>query len=699
MNFKDIVIPNEIYTTDQNPIDTFFIPLLSLAKQYNVAVGYFNSNWFKNAAAGIAALAKNEGKSKWLINPELSEDDWSIFDNLSGEERISWITNKIDDSINNLFELLESDTRETIAWLIHNKTLEFKIAVPKRNLSGIFHPKIGVFSDIEGNKIAFTGSYNLTGGAAFNWEHIEIFKSWEDNPRVTSKQSKFENMWNEKDPNLSIYSPSEKAIRKIISYHKNVNTATQLDDEEFIPKIPDYYLEEGKLRRHQEDAISEWFKNNGRGIYHMATGSGKTVTALATATRLYDFAKSNNTGIGVIVTVPYKHLADQWEKEAKAFGYQPTICYGNYNKWISHVSNILLEYKMKLRDHFFFITSNATFQRSKFQTYLNKIEGNYLFIADEMHNLGGKKIKKVLPENAKFRLGLSATPDRHYDEEGTDLLKEYFGKIVIEYGIKEAIKDKTLCEYFYYPILVELTPEENDEYVILSRRISILYQNEEKNEDQIKMMLLRRSRLIANADNKIDELIKLLHSNSESKYNLIYCGDEIEYDIIDSESRDEDFQTAVRQVEKILKIVGLEIGMKASKFTAVESTKKRQEILSLFASGDLQALVAIRCLDEGVDVPRTETAYILASTSNPRQFIQRRGRVLRQAEGKKYATIYDFIVLPSAASLSDEAFNIERGLIERELTRVKEFSEISLNPGDTLEKMREIKVKYNLLDI
>jgi len=699
MNFRDLSIPNEIYTTDQNPIDTFFIPLLSIAEEYDVAVGYFNSIWFRNAAHGIASLVKNEGNSKWIINPELSEDDWSIFDALSEDERILWISNKIDYSINSLFESLESDTRKTIAWLIHNKTLEFKIAVPKRNLSGIFHPKIGIFTDFEGNKVAFTGSYNLTGGAAFNWEHIEIFKSWEDNYRVVSKQNKFENMWNEKDPNLSIYPPSEKSIRKIVSYRKDPNTYKQIYEEDFNPRIPEYYLIDGRLRNHQEDAISEWFKNNGRGIFHMATGSGKTVTALATSTRLYHFAKSKQTGLGIIVTVPYKHLADQWEKEAKAFGYLPTICYGNYNKWINEVSNILLEYKMKLRDHFFFITSNATFQKSKFQTYLNKLESNYLFIADEMHNLGGKKIKQVLPENAKFRLGLSATPVRHYDSEGTELLKEYFGRIVIEYGIKEAIADKTLCEYFYFPIIVELTPEENEDYIALSKRISMLYQNEEKNEEQIKMLLLRRSRLIANADNKIVELIKLLHTNSESKYNLVYCGDEIEYDLLESDIDEDDYISAVRQVEKILRIVGLEIGMKASKFTAVESTEKRQKILSLLASGELQALIAIRCLDEGVDVPRTETAYILASTTNPRQFIQRRGRVLRQAEGKKYATIYDFIVLPSLELISDETFNIERGLIERELTRVKEFSEISLNPGDTLEKFREIKKKYNLLDI
>lgn len=695
MSYKDIEINKEIYSTEENPVSTFFIPLLSNAVQYDVAVGYFNSKWFKNCALGISSLVKNNGKSRWIINPELSEKDWSIFDDLSKEEKVLWITNKIDDSLENLFELLEINTREIIAWLISTGTLEFRVAVPKRKLSGIFHPKIGIFTDSEGNKVAFTGSYNHTGGAAYNWEHIEIFKSWEDQDRVSSKVQKFESMWNEKDENLTIYYPSEKSIRKIISY---ANNSESKDDniENPCPQIPDYYI----LRQHQLKAIAAWFKNNGRGIYHMATGSGKTVTALATITKLYSYAIDKGSKLGIVVTVPYKHLADQWEKEANSFGFKPILCYGSYKSWISNAKNILLEFKLNLRDHFFFITSNATFQKNKFQSILDSISGNYIFIADEMHNLGGDKISQVLPGNAKFRLGLSATPDRHYDEKGTELLKEYFGDIVIEYGIKDAIKDKTLCEYYYYPIIINLTAEENEEYKILSKKLGKLYVDEVRNREQIKYILLKRSRLIANADNKIVELRKLIEERADSYYNLVYCGDEIEYDNFDNSIDNIEENFAIRQVDKILKIIGNEIGMKASKFTALEDTKRRKDILSQFAKGELQTLIAIRCLDEGVDVPRTETAYILASTTNPRQFIQRRGRVLRTSKGKKYATIYDFIVIPTDYEvLNDTDYNIERNLIQKELMRVKEFAEISMNEGDTLKIFREIKMKYNLLNL
>jgi len=286
LNFRDLKLPDEIYTTDKNPIETFFIPILKLSKEYDVAVGYFSSRWFRDAAAGIASLIYNKGKSRWIINPELSEDDWKIFDDLSDQDKEEWIGQKIDITIDDLMESLENDTRNTIAWLVHENILEFKIAIPTRKLSGIFHPKIGVFTDFDGNKIAFTGSYNHTGRAALNWDHIEIFANWEISSRVESKEIKFNSLWNKQDPNINVYLPTEKSIRKIISYKGTKPKVEFSEQPKNKPTIPEYYLKDGKLRKHQENAIEAWFKNNGRGIYHMATGSGKTVTALATATRL-----------------------------------------------------------------------------------------------------------------------------------------------------------------------------------------------------------------------------------------------------------------------------------------------------------------------------------------------------------------------------------------------------------------------------
>jgi len=711
MDFLSLNIPTEIYTTDTNPIATFFVPVLKLSKKYDVAVGYFSSNWIKNAAEGIVALVKNQGKSRWVINPELSEQDWLIFETFNDSEKLEWISQKIDDSFSQLFKELKEDTRNVLAWLIYKEIIDFRIAVPTKELSGIFHPKIGIFTDKNGNEIAFTGSYNATAAANTNWEQIEIFCSWIDSKRVQSKVSKFNNIWNELERNLKIYKPSDTTLQKIIKYRDSHHIPTDyIEIEKSIPQmphIPFHFLKNGKLRNHQENAISAWGKNKGHGIFNMATGSGKTVTALATATRLLSKCYDKNIALGIIVIVPYKHLADQWEVESRNFGFSPIKCYGNYKSWIDNAINGLNKIKLNLIKDLFFITSNATFLREKFQGVLSQFqqfEIPYLLIADEMHNLGGNKINKQLPSGANFRLGLSATPARYMDEVGTDILKNYFGKEVIKYGISDAINDGTLCKYFYYPILVNFTEEEEEKYIEISQSISKVFNRVKNNpnstdEENLKILLLKRSRLMANADNKIVKLKELLEEKKESRYNLIYCGDEIEYDILEQSLDSEACIEPLRQVDKILKMLGNDLEIKANKFTAQENQVERKEILNQFADGDVQCLVSIRCLDEGVDIPRTESAYILASSSNPKQFIQRRGRVLRKSEGKQYAKIYDFVVVPKIENIdNDPNFNISRSLLKKELKRVNEFAEVSINSGEALKVLRKLRKKLNLMD-
>lgn len=711
-NFKSLNIEKEIYTTDTNPIEKFFNPVLKLSKTYDIAVGYFTSGWIRDAAEGIASLYQNKGKSRWVINPELSEKDWAIFETLKDEERIDFISNIIDKSFESLFKELKEDTSNAISWLIYKKILEFRIAVPTKKLKGIFHPKIGIFTDIDENKIAFTGSYNSTSAANTNWEQIEIFCSWKEADRVELKENKFNKIWNRHEENLKIYEPTKETLLKLIDirnkYKPPIVFESMVSDQE-SQYIPSRFLKDGKLMAHQEEAISNWGKNNFHGIFNMATGSGKTVTALSTSVKLVNRLNEKGQSLGIIITVPYKHLADQWETEAKNFGFNVLKCYGDYKQWIDNAISEVNNLKSNLSNHLFIITSNATFMKSKFQNILelfNKFDLEYLFIADEMHNLGGMKLKESLPEKARFRLGLSATPERYMDEIGTKVIKDYFGKEVIQFGIKEALENNTLCKYYYYPVLVNLTDKEEQEYKKLSVQISKLCNSKIKidsstNAVKLKILLLKRSRILANADNKIVTLKEYLIKDKESFFNLVYCGDEIEYDILDEENSEKlSSSTDVKQVEKILKMIGTEIGMRTNKFTAVEDQEKRDKLLKQFTNKDLQVLVAIRCLDEGVDIPRTETAYILASSSNPRQFIQRRGRVLRKAEGKKYAKIFDFVVTPKIEQIDfNSEFNIERNLFKRELKRVNEFAEMSLNSGESLKIMRELKIKLNLLDL
>jgi DNA phosphorothioation system restriction enzyme len=702
MSFIDLGLPASLTTTSNDPIKEFFEPALGVAVSYDIAVGYFSSSWIRDASKGIAMFAKNGGHSRWVISPQLSQEDWSLLSEATLEEKGEIVESISIRSIEELQKALEIETRKTIGWLIFDRILEFKLAVPKNNLDGIFHAKMGILKDVEGNKIAFSGSYNLTKAANTNWEHLDVFSSWipSEAPRVAKKEDEFERIWDKLDPNLEIYFPTDRAVKKFVEivdysnrpYELHPNTSGPIKTTS--PAIPQKFLnEDNQLRPHQEEAISKWFNNNGRGILHMATGSGKTVTALSAIVRFFKQAvEPSEHNLMVVITVPYKHLADQWDTESRAFGFVPLVCYGNFSQWLGSAKNKLMALKLRQSKIVFFIVVNATFMLDKFQSVIDGFEGNFLFVADEMHNLGGNKVKNLLPGNANFRMGLSATPERHYDEDGTKTLQDYFGRTLIEYGIDRAIVDGTLCPYYYHVVLVDFTEEEMDEYIEISNKISRLSSQQGKGEDftseAMKYLLIARGRLVANAENKIPELRKLLEGRQESYYNLIYCGD-MKYE-------------EERQVEKILKMVGSDLGMKANKITAQESNDTRRRLLKDFGSGDIQALVAIKCLDEGVDVPRTETAFILASSSNPRQFIQRRGRVLRLAEGKKEARIFDFLTIPPLPSMSgrldSENFNRERQLVKNELARVDEFARVALNNGEILKTLRDIKIKLNLMD-
>ncbi len=753
-DFKDIQFPpGSKYASDRDfkPYE-FYAQAIPLSKKIDLKLGYFSTYAISILAVPFSKFILSNGvfriitchilNSKDLenvISPlDLNDDDLkeieTIFANTPDKLKDILIEGK--ELFYNCLNYLQQKNRLVIQPVFFQKEMT------------LAHEKCAIFYDGI-NKLSIDGSCNFTpSGLLKNGESFKVTRSWRDDEDAKSieldeynidsifrgehkdyilaTKEKLVGIIKEKattSDELAIVEQGEKLFKKIEDfYEKNERgkkikifldnifqeKINELKLKSSLPFIPDWFLnEENKLREHQEYAISSWFKNNGVGIFHMATGSGKTVTALSTVTRLVQKLVERKGQLGIIVTVPYKHLADQWQDEASNFGFSPIICYGSYKKWINEVNNEIININARISNFFFVITSNATFTRDKFQKILSEINFPFIFIADEMHNLGGRKISTLLPSNARFRIGLSATPDRHLDEEGTQILRDFFGKAVIKYGLQEAIQDGTLCKYNYYPILISFTESELEEYKDISIQIARAFSYAQNDTDTIeserlKKLLIKRSRIVANADNKLVKLRELIEDNKESNYNLIYCGDEIEYTEFgqDQEFVSESESLAVRQVDKILLMVGNDIGMRANKFTAQEDQEKRKRILKQFGEGKLQTLVAIRCLDEGVDVPRTENAYILASSSNPRQFIQRRGRVLRKAEGKKRANIYDFIVIPDDDDyVNSDSFNVERNLLIKELNRVNEFASMSENPGHSLDELRRIKIKYHLLDL
>jgi DNA phosphorothioation system restriction enzyme len=374
------------------------------------------------------------------------------------------------------------------------------------------------------------------------------------------------------------------------------------------------------LRPYQQQAIANWFVNKGRGTLKMATGSGKTITALAIATRLYEEIQLQ----ALIIVCPYRHLVQQWARECRKFGISdPILAFESVNQWQESLSNQLYNVKAGNQQFLTVITTNATLITLGFQSQLSYFPQKTLIVGDEAHNLGAKQLESCLPRSVGLRLALSATPERYFDERGTERLFEYFGSVLEpEFTLRDAIAQGALVHYLYYPLLVELTEPESEVYADLTSKVgrAIAIGGDEDN-DSLTALLMQRARLVASAANKLEALREVMRSRLHTSHTLFYCGDGSVEDDISKES--------LRQLEAVARLLGNDLSYRVNTYAAETSLEEREDLRRQFETGDLQGLVAIRCLDEGVDIPAIETAVIMASSGNPRQFVQRRGRILR----------------------------------------------------------------------
>lgn len=455
------------------------------------------------------------------------------------------------------------------------------------------------------------------------------------------------------------------------------------------PKIPSSL----QLRDYQKQAVNNWFANNGRGTLKMATGSGKTITALAITWELY-----SQINLQVLLVVcPYRHLVTQWARECEKFGLKPILAFENVRTWQTQLSEQLYNVRSNSQQFLTVITTNSTLISDGFQSQLKYFPQRSLIIGDEAHNLGSPKLEESLPYNIGLRLGLSATPERYFDEVGTQSVFNYFGAVLQpEFTLRDAINQGALVRYLYYPLLIELTESESLAYAKLTKKIGRVLQykqrdgdliNIEDNED-IKSLLIQRARLVSAAENKLNALRELMLNRRETTHTLFYCSDG---------SQEAEGRANLRQLKEVTRILGIDLGYRVSTYTAETSLAEREALRSQFESGELQGLVAIRCLDEGVDIPAIKTAVILASSSNPRQFIQRRGRVLRPHPGKERATIFDMIVLPP--DLDRNTLEVERNLLRKELRRFVEFADLADNAGEARMKLLDLQKRYGLMDV
>lgn len=439
----------------------------------------------------------------------------------------------------------------------------------------------------------------------------------------------------------------------------------------------------------------------------MATGTGKTVTALLVASRV---TASADDGFLLIVTVPYQHLVDQWAEAIRDFGGEPIYAYNSRKQWQPRLEQELLELNQGVRDTCIVVTTHQTLSSEPTRRTLSRASVPSMLVGDEVHHLGAPHRQKGLISSAQFRLGLSATPVRWYDDTGTDVLNKYFGNTIFDYNLQEAIDADALCEYYYIPHIVELNDEELEVYRQLSEEIGRNWPNSDNDNEsfdldsnpKLKHLLFKRARLVGTAEAKLDVLTDLLDRQSDPEHTLVYCSDG---------STGAEPGVGQRHVDVTTEQLRSDCGFRVSRFTSRESREERKRILNNFEDGTTEILTSIRCLDEGVDVPATRTAYILASTTNPRQYIQRRGRILRNHPGKNVAVIHDFITIPDSSGrnnfLPGSQQRSEKSMVRNELTRALEFAEAARNHPDaevdniptTDGTLQHLKRKYDLLDL
>lgn len=722
MSFQELDIKNEYRSLLDSVAKDFYIPLLSKAVKYQRAVGFFSSSCLVEISKGISELAKNGGKIQLVASPYLSDEDVEAIK--SGYAMRDQV---VKDAVRR--EMTEGKTPfekarlNLLANLISDGVLDIKIAFTEdSDRMGMYHEKMGIITDAEGNRVAFAGSMNESATAmTLNYETIDVFCSWKgEEDRVVAKENAFASIWNDTEPNIKIIEFPELK-QEIIEKYKRSVPDFEIDKKEYAPdidtvlhtdlgvfteygpKFPEWF----KLHDYQDEAITEWQKRDYRGIFDMATGTGKTYTGLGALTTL---SKNIDHKLAAIIVCPYQHLVEQWVEDILKFNIEPIIGYSESSQkdWQKRLKDAIRDQKLKVRgkEFFCFICTNATFSSDYVQTQLAKIKSDTLLMVDEAHNFGAPYLSCLLFDNYKYRLALSATLERHNDEEGTAKLYDFFGEKCIEYTLDRAIEEKKLTKYKYYPVVVTLTEEELEAYDNLSYEIGKCIMKGKNGKMKLssrgERLALQRSRIVAGARNKVTMLEEVIQPYIHDKHILVYCGAtkglEQNQDRSDVDSED------IRQIDMVTDLLGNKLGMDVSQFTSKESVEEREVLKREFSAGDtLKVLIAIKCLDEGVNIPKIKTAFILASTTNPKEYIQRRGRVLRLAEGKEYAEIYDFITLPygieEVTSLTAAQVKRNSTLVKNELRRAEEFSRIAVNMVESASLIDEIKDAYGIQEL
>ena len=530
MSLADIHIKNEYRSLLDNVVTDFYIPVLQESILYQRAVGFFSSSALIAISKGVEGLVANGGKIQIIASPRLSQED---IDEISkGYEVRKIIERALLRGVVDPSSIEESERLSYIASLIAKGVLDVKIAfLSSKNEIAMYHEKMGIMSDREGNAVAFSGSMNESENAfSSNYESFDVFCSWtNDRERVFQKQMAFQAIWDDYEPGIETMAFPEAVRDRVYSFNSSLSTkhsavSDSAQDEQPLDAM--YLPPDFKIRPYQETAIQNWKTNGYRGIYDMATGTGKTLTALASIEQLF---RDNKRRLGIIIVCPYQHLVEQWVEDIVRFGIKPIVGYSSspQKNWKKNLEQAIRSFNLRVSDFFCFITTNASFVTKSVQEQVQLLSDDVVYVVDEAHNMGAENYRKCLPENICYRLGLSATIDRHNDEIGTAALSGYFGEKCIIYSLKDAIDSQMLTRYYYYPVLTYLDQDELSEYLMITSQLAKAIRKKNGKvvlTEHAKQLLIKRARIIAGAKGKLPELQKQIAPFVDDKYILVYCG-------------------------------------------------------------------------------------------------------------------------------------------------------------------------------
>jgi superfamily II DNA or RNA helicase len=677
---SDLTLKTAYHKGQDDIAADFYLPCMARATQLDRAVGYFRSSAFVISWPALRNFIRDGGTYRILCSQVLADDDIKALN----EGYCARVDQDLGAKFRAEVEILLSDPvlrapARVLAALVAGKSLDLQVAVLSsqqlRSAGGrIFHDKLGIFRDAYGNRVMFKGSMNETWNglaADGNLESVDVAASWmgaRDLERTDVEDRYFENLWGRTYPGLIVRPFPEVAKEEFVkaadpNWEETVENLLDAQERETRPDV------RGRtLKPHQASGLASWSANGRRGILAFATGAGKTFTAI---TAIRDSFRQRSEPI--LVVVPDQTLFVQWHKElvetTADFDAQILRAGAGHSNWRGHVHNWVAQSDRRR-------IVLATVQTAASDDFLNELPrtGMLFLVADEVHRLGSSKYRFLLDEE-RFgaRLGLSATPERYGDPEGTAAILDFFGAVLEpRYTLEDAIRDHVLTPYFYRPHTVRLTEQEAERWrafaedvLRLRARIASGDQTPGLNQ-RLQHRLIARARIVKQAAGKVDLAAEVLRAEWRPGQRwLVYC----------EESKQ------LGTVTNTLSALGLTV----LPYHSAMDGDREQTLRWLARRGGV--VTAIRCLDEGVDIPSVTHALILASSRNPREFVQRRGRVLRKAPGKALAYVHDAIVLPPSSD-KETCNGMEShkdSFTTGELIRAIEFAEHASNPASAAD--------------